>query len=127
MIIGIGTDICEISRIERLLEKDKAATFFSKTLTAKEQERVAQIKRPAAHIAGRWAAKEALAKMLGTGFGEHCRWLEIEIVNNELGAPEVELSGVTQETAVKKGIRHLHLSISHERHYATAFAIGESS
>ena len=78
-----------------------------------------------AFYAGRWAAKEAVAKALGTGFGPKCSWTDIDISNDSQGRPIVTLSGVTAETARELGIDTWHISISHDREYACANAIAE--
>ena len=125
MIVGIGTDICKLERIKKLLESDKKDAFIKRTFTAEEIENLPSEKRALTYYAGRWAAKEAIAKCFGTGFGEHCRWLDITIKRNENGAPSVSLSDTTAETAKKMGIDIIHISISHEKDYAVAFATAE--
>ena len=87
MIAGIGTDICAIERVQKLLLSNKRQHFLDKTFTALEQKLAPVSKAEAAFYAGRWAAKEALAKALGTGFGEKCRWLDISINRLASGAP----------------------------------------
>lgn len=125
MIIGIGTDICRLNRIENLLTGDKKDAFIKRTFTQHEIDSLPSEKRQVSYYAGRWAAKEAIAKCFGTGFGEHCRWLDITIVRHENGAPSVVLTGKTAETAQKMSINHIHVSISHEKDYAVAFAVAE--
>ena len=127
MIVGIGTDIIEISRLKGSIEK-YGRHFLDHIYTAEEQA-AAESKGEAgrfAFYAGRWAAKEAVAKALGTGFTAECQWTGIRILNDDAGRPFVELTGVTAETAARRGIRLMHVSISHERAYACAFAVGES-
>ena len=127
MIIGIGTDIIEISRLKDSIVK-YGRHFLDHIYTAEEQA-AAESKGEAgrfAFYAGRWAAKEAVSKALGTGFTAECQWTGIRILNDEAGRPFVELTGVTAETAAQRGIRQMHVSISHERAYACAFAVGES-
>jgi holo-[acyl-carrier protein] synthase len=126
MIIGVGTDICRLIRIEQLLKGSKKDHFLSKTYTEEEIENLPKGKNDVSYCAGRWAAKEAISKCLGTGFGAKCRWLDINIRKLPSGAPEVHLSGTTKETADKLGIKNFHLSISHEKEYAIAFAVAES-
>lgn len=116
---GLGTDIIEVERIVANLNKygDK---FLSKILTSREKEHCAKFKDPSLHIAGRFAAKEAVSKALGTGFGEFLEFHDIEIFNDPNGKPEVFLS--------KKASEHfgnpcILLSISHCKAYATATAI----
>jgi holo-[acyl-carrier protein] synthase len=126
MIIGIGTDICRLVRIEQLLKGSKREHFLQKTYTAEEIEKLPKGRTDVSYCAGRWAAKEAISKCLGTGFGAKCRWLDITIRKLDSGAPEVHLTGLTAETAKELGIKKFHLSISHEKEYAVAFAIGEN-
>ncbi|MCM8538384.1 MAG: holo-ACP synthase [Lentisphaeraceae bacterium] len=125
MIFGIGTDICDLTRIQKLLESDKAQAFTERSFTESENNLAPSGKQQTAFYAGRWAAKEAVAKALGTGFGSKCRWLDINITRLESGAPAVELSAVTAETAKAFGISQIHISISHEKSYAVAFATAE--
>ena len=125
MIIGIGTDICQLERIKKLLSGSKKAAFLKRTFTEEEINSLPSEKREVSYFAGRWAAKEAIAKCFGTGFGEHCRWLDITVKRNESGAPSVQLDGITAETADRMGITKIHISISHEKDYAVAFAMAE--
>ena len=126
MIVGIGTDICQLDRISKLLSPGKREAFLKRTFTEDEIQNLPSEKREISYYAGRWAAKEAIAKCFGTGFGEHCRWLDISIMRNEQGAPYVELSGKTAETAENLKISRIHISISHEKEYAVAFATAEA-
>lgn len=121
MIIGIGTDITECERIGRVLEKH-GVSFLEHLLTARER---AEGKGRLSYYAGRWAAKEAVSKALGCGIGEQCSLLDIEILNNEAGKPEAVLTGAAASTAEKLGAARIHLSISHELHYAVATAVLE--
>jgi holo-[acyl-carrier protein] synthase len=125
MIGGVGTDICALDRIEKLLSGSKRQHFLDRTFTDEELDLAPPSKAEIAFYAGRWAAKEALAKALGTGFGEFCRWQEISIARKESGAPELKLSGVTAQTADSLGLTNFHLSISHEKTHAVAFVIAE--
>ena len=125
MIIGIGTDICQLSRIEKLLKSTKRQHFLKKTLTQEEIDNIPPARREVSYCAGRWAAKEAVAKALGCGFGAKCRWLDITIRKMDSGAPEVVLSELTAQTAKDLGIGKIHVSISHEKEYAVAFVVAE--
>lgn len=120
MIVGIGTDIVQIERLASALEKVGDRAF-----TASELAYAGKFRDKNAHLAGRWAAKEALAKALGCGFGAQCSWQEIEVVNDENGKPVIYLSGVTAQTLSAMGGAKVHLSISHEKDYATAFVVLE--
>ncbi len=125
MIIGTGIDIVELDRIESSLARH-GDRFVERVFTSREQELATSRRKTAAQFyAGRWAAKEAMAKALGCGFGEHCGWLDIEVVNDGPGKPHIELSGQAAATAERMGIEQLHVSISHEKTYACAFVIAE--
>ena len=126
MILGIGTDIAEIERIRDAMDRS-GERLLARILTANEQELLEGVADPAVTVAGRWAAKEAVAKALGTGFGRDCSWLDVEILRNPQGAPVVVLHGMGAETAEKLGIARIHVSISHEQNYAVAFAVAESA
>jgi holo-[acyl-carrier protein] synthase len=115
MIQGLGTDIIEVERIRRSI-KEHGLHFLNRLFTQKEQDYCYKFQDPAPHFAGRFAAKEAIAKALGTGFGEELGWHDIEIGNDEKGKPIVTLS-----EKVKRG--KVFLSISHCVNYATATAI----
>ena len=126
MIIGIGVDIVEIDRISMLVKRQKNA--ISRFLTVAEQH-LLQGKsetRQAEFIAGRFAAKEAGAKALGTGIGGTISFLDMEIVPTELGKPEMK---VKDEVYHRLGLDPLcvrvHLSISHSRAYAIAQVVVE--
>ncbi|MCQ2397579.1 MAG: holo-ACP synthase [Lentisphaeria bacterium] len=76
-------------------------------------------------LAGRWAAKEALAKALGCGISDRCRLNEITVLNDGAGRPVMTLEGASAETAHSMGVSKIHISISHEKAYATAVVILE--
>ena len=78
------------------------------------------------HYAGRWAAKEAVLKVLGTGWAKGIQWTDVEVVNEVSGAPRITLTGKAADIARERGIREVMISISHCRAYATAFATGVS-
>ena len=116
---GIGCDIIEIDRVAQVLERHGPA-FLKKTFTPKEQEYCLQKRDPAPHFAARFAAKEAVSKALGCGFGEALSFLDVEILNSSSGKPEAHLSAEAQE---RHGFPTLHLTISHSKAYATAFCL----
>lgn len=121
MIIGVGTDIVQSSRLQDALESIKKRAFTQSEIAYAES-----YYDPLPRYAGRWAAKEAFAKALGTGFGENCGWQEVEIVNNAQGKPEIKLYGKALASFEKLGGKTLHLSISHEKEYANALVIIEN-
>ena len=124
MIVGLGTDIVEIKRIKEMLNKH-SEIFIDKIFTEDEKLEAEKRKNTHTYYAGRWAAKEAVAKALGTGFGKGCSWKDISINNNEQGKPIVNLSNAAAETFKKLQGTNIFLSISHECEYACATAILE--
>jgi holo-[acyl-carrier protein] synthase len=125
VIKGIGIDIIETARISKIIE-NKGDSFLNKTFTSHEQEYCRNKKRGMYQSFGaRFAAKEAVFKMLGTGWQKGVSWLQVEIRNDELGKPAAVLSGRAKERAEQLGISKLHLSVSHTEGYCAAFALGE--
>jgi holo-[acyl-carrier protein] synthase len=122
MIKGLGTDIIEIARIEKSIE-EHAHHFLSRVFTENERAYCQKFKISAPHFAGRFAAKEAIAKALGTGFGESLSWQDIEILGEESGKPTVTLSAKANKSFQNPNI---FISISHSSSHATAVAIWES-
>lgn len=114
-MLGIGTDICSIERINILFKKDEQR-LLNRLLTP--QERIEQEWTPPA-LARRWAAKEAIAKAFGQGIGANIGFQEIEIKHSSKGAPQVAIQGMFAQAKV-------HLSISDDAGVAVAFAIVES-
>ena len=125
MIFGIGTDIADCNRVGSIYAKH-GHHFVKNILTPAELERMAEHKDPKEFIAGRWAAKEAFSKALGTGMCADCAFVEIEVLSDERGKPFVKLYAATAETAKRLGITRIHVSISHERELATAFVVLEA-
>ncbi len=124
MIFGIGTDIVELERISKVVERH-GGRFTGYILTDSEAEEAERRGDKIQFIAGRWAAKEAVAKALGCGLGGNCAWRDIEIIGNPSGAPRVTLSGAGAETMKRHRIARLFVSISHERGHAIAMAVAE--
>lgn len=118
MILGIGTDIVEIERIQEVLSRH-GKRFLHRILTLKEQE-CAHGAQTTQFLAGRFAAKEAISKALGTGISDGVAWTDIEILNDELGKPVVMLAEHVRERFQNPQI---DVSISHSKLYAIAFAI----
>lgn len=123
MIRGIGTDIIEIKRVELAISRH-GSRFLDRIFTAKEQDYCLTHRQSSQHFAGRFAAKEAIVKSLGTGFRKGISWLDIEIINNTNGKPEVILSPKLEALLLTSQEEiSIQLSISHCREYTTAFAI----
>lgn len=116
---GLGNDIIEIERVRQSIERH-GQHFLNRLFTQKEQDYCYKFKDPVPHFAGRFAAKEAIAKAFGTGFGTDLSWHDVEILGDEHGKPEVHLT----EAAKKRfSAPHLLVSISHSTTHATAVAI----
>lgn len=117
MIKGIGIDIVEIDRIENLSKR--LPKFIHRILTETEIKKYDLLKgkRKAEYLAGRFAAKEAFSKAMGTGLGKELQFIDIEIVQDPLGKPFI----------IKPFTEGVYLSISHSREYAVAQVIIESS
>ena len=122
MIVGLGTDIVEISRIGQMIER-RGETFLNRVFTESENEYCGTKKNKEQHYAGRWAAKEAVMKTLGTGFIKGIGWKEIEVVNLKSGKPTIVISGGVESFAGEMGIEEILITISHSREFATATAI----
>lgn len=122
MIIGVGVDIIEISRIEKAVNFN--SLFIQKLFNKNEIDYFESRKLRPEYIAGRFAAKEAVAKALGTGFREFSM-KDIEIDRTSLGKPIVILKGKAKMIAGKNGNYKMHVSISHDRQSAIAYAVLE--
>ena len=121
-IVGLGTDIVEIQRLDAVFRRH-GEQFKNRILTEKELELASARHHALEFYAGRWAAKEACAKALGCGIGAKCKFTDIEILNDDSGAPQISLHGEALETLRRKGGCEIHLSISHERCYAVAMVV----
>src|SRR5438477_3922577 len=118
-ILGHGIDIVETDRIKRSVN-EHGQRFLDRVYTAVEQEYCSRNpKRRFEHLAGRFAAKEAVLKVLGTGWRGGIAWTDIEIVKDPSGQPQVKLSGECQRIAGELGIARWYLSISHIETHAT--------
>jgi holo-[acyl-carrier protein] synthase len=122
-ILGIGTDIIQVERIAQMREKH-GEVFLNRVFTIGEIAYCSPRRAADQHYAGRWAAKEAVLKVLGTGWAKGIQWTDVEVVNRPSGAPVIALANRAAEIASERGIREIQISISHCRAYATAFAIG---
>ena len=123
-ILGHGIDIVETSRIRKLVETH-GGHFLDRVFTPAEQQYcAASSKRYFEHLAGRFAAKEAVLKVLGTGWRGGIAWTDIEVTRETSGQPRIVLTGECQRIAEWIGISRWHVSISHIETHATASAIG---
>jgi holo-[acyl-carrier protein] synthase len=121
-IVGIGTDIVECLRIGRMIE-EHGELFLTRVFTEREIRYCRARKRTTEHFAGRWAAKEAILKCLGTGWKRGLCWTDLEIRNGPSGQPTVLLAGAAKDLAQTLRISDILVSISHCRAYATAYAL----
>lgn len=118
MVIGIGTDITHIERIKKL-----SPDAVKRILTDREEEYCNRFQPPHERVAGRFAAKEAIFKALGTGWSQGIGWQQIEILPDPQGAPQATLSGPALAKLLALGATRCRVSISHQGEYAVAFAI----
>ncbi|MCX7973189.1 MAG: holo-ACP synthase [Candidatus Aminicenantes bacterium] len=124
-IFGIGIDAIETARIAKLINHRKQS-FSLRVFTENEIAYCESKKNKAQHYAARFAAKEALMKALGTGKQLGLSWREIEINHDELGRPGIKLSGRALEIAQEKGIKTIHLSLTHLKELALAVVVLEA-
>lgn len=122
-IVGHGIDVIEVDRIRRMLA-DHGPRFIERTFTPAEQAYAEREKRQAEVYAGRFAAKEAVMKVLGTGWRQGVAFAEIEILQKPSGEPYVQLHGRTAEVAGERGIARIWITITHIASVAMASAIG---
>lgn len=120
MIHGVGTDLVHIPRMEGLLLRH-GMKFARRILADSEFVEFQQSTKPAEFLAKRFAAKEATAKALGTGFSNGLSLKHIAVRHDELGRPTLDYSGSGAELVERLAIEHSHLSLSDERDYALAF------
>lgn len=121
-IIAHGIDLVDFPRIENLIDRH-GERFLERVFTEREQNDAAVIKNRVEKLAGRFAAKEAVLKLLGTGWRGKIAWTDIEIVNNSLGQPIVEITGEVKNIAQQAGIEQITLSITHTANFAIASVV----
>ena len=119
--MDIGVDIIEVSRIKDFVNRNQE--FLGRIFTEEEIRYCEKKRRMYEHFAARFAAKEAVFKALGTGWIGKLKWNEIEVRNEVLGKPEINLYGTVLELSHKKGIHGISLSLSHCREYAVAMVL----
>lgn len=117
--LGVGNDILEIERIRKALKKH-GDTFIKKIFTQAEQKYCSRFVDFAPHYAARFSAKESIVKALGTGFGKEIEWLDIKIINNSRGKPEVVFS---EKSKLKFHNPKILLTMSHSKEYVSTVAI----
>ncbi len=121
-IVSQGIDIVVCARIEHVW-REHTTSFLNRIYTPAEQDYCVNCKTPVVRLAGRWAAKEAVLKVLGTGWRAGIEFRDIETLPDPLGKPLVTLHNKTADLARTLGIEHILMSISHAGEYAVASAI----
>ena len=125
MIVGIGVDIVEVRRISKALQG--SASMVRKVFTPAEIEYCQARKNQYQHFAGRFAAKEAALKALGTGWQEGIGWRDVEVIPAELGKPDLKLHGKALSFFKACGADRAFVSITHAEAYATAMVVLEGN
>lgn len=127
-ILAHGIDLVDCDRIDKMLSRHEAR-FLKRVFTPNEQAYCARAKNRVERFAGRFAAKEAVLKLIGMGWREKIAWTDVEVVNDPMGKPEVTLSGQVRDIAEQMGIERVSLSITHAANLAiaSAVALGTSS
>jgi len=119
MILGLGTDLVVIARVEDLVSRH-GERFLNRVFTPRERTECLRRARPAIHLAARVAAKEAAMKALGTGWSLGVRWLDVEVQSTGDTPPTLRLDGVARTRAEARGVRDTLVSLSHDGGYALA-------
>ena len=121
-IVAHGIDLVDCPRIEAMIERH-GKRFIQRVFTAAEQAYAEANKNRIEKLAGRFAAKEAVLKLMGTGWRGKIAWTDVEVINNSSGQPEVTLGGEVEKIAGKLGIKHISISITHTANFAIASAV----
>jgi holo-[acyl-carrier protein] synthase len=127
MIIGAGVDLAEVDRIQAALEDPRSGRRFRDRVFTEKEIAYCEQKRRGKYesYAGRFAAKEAVMKALGRGWGAKVRWLDIEVVRARTGKPGIALHDKTARLADELGIRRWTLSITHTKEHGLAYVIAQ--
>ena len=123
-VVGIGTDIVQIARIEQQLVKSDRLAI--RVLTPEELRECQAQNYPARFLAKRFAAKEAAVKAIGNGIGNGISWQHVAVTHREQGQPELLFAGGMLALCEQRGVTHSHLSIADEQDYAVATVVLES-
>jgi holo-[acyl-carrier protein] synthase len=124
LIVGLGVDIAEVGRVKAAIERH-GEVFLRRVFTAKEREYCEKFKHKFERYAGRFAAKEAAMKALGTGWSRGVRWVDVEVVREKGGRPTMALAGEAGKLAERLGVKRIALSITHTAEQALAQVIFE--
>ncbi|HEV2646591.1 MAG TPA: holo-ACP synthase [Acidobacteriaceae bacterium] len=125
MVVGVGTDLIEIARIEQSIARF-GERFLARVFTPAEIAYCQRKKNAAESFAARFAAKEAGAKALGTGISQGVSWLELEVAREPSGKPTLTLHGRAAARASELGVTHISISLTHSRDTSLAVVIMES-
>ncbi len=125
MIVGLGVDIAEVERIETAIRRHGRA-FIERICTPAEIAYCDRHRNAAERYAGRFAAKEAAMKALGTGWRKGVRWVDIEVAREASGRPTIRLHGAAKDHAARLGVRNIYLSITHSGNLALAQVVFEN-
>jgi holo-[acyl-carrier protein] synthase len=125
MVIGIGTDLMEIARVQQSIDRF-GERFLRRVFTGGEIAYCQRKRNAAESFAARFAAKEAAAKALGTGISQGVSWLELEVTREPSGRPGLALSGRAAERAAQMGVARTSLSLTHSRDVAMAIVLMEN-
>jgi holo-[acyl-carrier protein] synthase len=125
VIVGLGVDIAEVARVKAAIERH-GETFLRRLYTAKEQEYCERFKNKYERYAGRFAAKEAAMKALGTGWSRGVRWVDVEVDREKGGRPTMKLAGEAAHIADRLNVKNIVVSITHTADQAFAQVIFES-
>ena len=125
MIVGLGVDIAEVHRVEAAMRRHGEA-FLKRIFTPAEIAYCERHRNKYERFAGRFAAKEAAMKALGTGWGRGVRWLDIEVVRLPGGKPTLQLRGQAEEFAKRLEVKNVSLTITHSADTALALVVFES-
>ena len=125
MIVGLGVDIAEVDRIAAAIERHGRA-FLKRVFTPAEIAYCEKHRNRAERFAGRFAAKEAAMKALGTGWTQGVRWVDVEVVREQSGKPTLKLSGASRVIADRLGVKNIALTITHTGNTALAQVIFEN-
>ncbi len=125
MIVGLGVDIAEVARVKAAIERH-GETFLRRLYTPAEREYCERFKNKYERYAGRFAAKEAAMKALGTGWSRGVRWVDVEVVREKGGRPTLRLAGEAANVAGRMGVKNIAVSITHTAEQAFAQVIFES-
>ena len=121
-IVAHGIDLVDFPRLETMIQRH-GRRFLNRVFTAREQSDAEAVRNSIEKLAGRFAAKEALLKLLGTGWRGKIAWTDIEVTNNSLGQPIVELGGEVKRIADQANIGQISLSITHTANFAIASVV----